>query len=211
MADMAQLLEDQLNEVNGEAAAAAVLHYLEEANLLHTDSAPHTLTRRQLMRQMTMVGGLAVSLPLVTSITAPTPAMAASTVERGPENPSSNGDKENFHQEENEIDGVTAGGAAATVFLLSRRDKLPLREQPRENARIVVYLAKGAQVRLLQTHDTWCRVQTTNNHIGWALANDLIRDQHLAQPQQAGQGPPRPSSPRQQSARQSSGGQRTAG
>lgn len=61
-----------------EATVQAALHALREANLLIDGETPQALTRRTAVRRMAQVAGSALSVPLVISIAAPTPADALS-------------------------------------------------------------------------------------------------------------------------------------
>jgi hypothetical protein len=79
IADLAQLLEASTEAHKGEAAVWAALDSLEQVHLMEEATESAKLTRREMVRKMSLAGGVVVALPLITSITAPTPAMAAST------------------------------------------------------------------------------------------------------------------------------------
>ena len=64
-----------------EEVVALALQQLDAVGLLNPQPAPASaarLSRREVARHLSVVGGLAVLVPAITSITAPTPAMAAS-------------------------------------------------------------------------------------------------------------------------------------
>jgi hypothetical protein len=85
-ADVAALIESELNIPANEELVWWTLNRLDKAHLLQervtrpTDAA--SISRRQVVRRLGLVGGLAALLPVVTSIVAPTPAMAASVCDQ---------------------------------------------------------------------------------------------------------------------------------
>ena len=83
LADLTALLQRELKIPANEAVACLALEQLAGARLLQERLMPKmnatAISRRQLIRQLGLAGGLMILLPVVTSIAAPTPAMAAST------------------------------------------------------------------------------------------------------------------------------------
>ncbi|MCS6860092.1 MAG: PqqD family protein [Abditibacteriales bacterium] len=81
-AEVAALLESELNVPANEELVWWTLNRLDKARLLQEPLAQPaeaaSISRRQVVRKLGLVGGLALLLPVVTSIVAPTPAMAAS-------------------------------------------------------------------------------------------------------------------------------------
>lgn len=79
-----QVKQDQGAAVDEEVVWLA-LKGLDRAHLLRNPlpSHPSWITRRELMRRLKLTGSLAVLLPVVTSIAAPTPAEAATCLGNG--------------------------------------------------------------------------------------------------------------------------------
>lgn len=80
--EMAALLAQELGLPRDEDLVWLTLEQLEKARLLR-ESLSHTtdagkVSRREVVRNLGLVGGLALLLPVISSITAPTPAMAQS-------------------------------------------------------------------------------------------------------------------------------------
>lgn len=86
-AEVAVLLESELNVPANEELVWWTLNRLDKAHLLQEHMTRPTeaasISRRQVVRRLGLVGGLAVLLPVVTSIVAPTPVMASSCPESG--------------------------------------------------------------------------------------------------------------------------------
>lgn len=84
VAEMAALLQEELKYPVDEAVVWLALDRLGRAHLLRERVAPPAgaagPSRREVMRELALVGGLAVLLPVVLSIVAPTAAQAASCV-----------------------------------------------------------------------------------------------------------------------------------
>ena len=79
VAELAARLAQELDVPADEALVESALGELSEAGLLVTPLETHGLTRRDALRKMVAAGAFAAALmPAVTSITAPTPAMASS-------------------------------------------------------------------------------------------------------------------------------------
>jgi len=83
VSEMARRLHQELGVPLDEELVWLALDRLDKAHLLQERLARPTcgseVTRRQVMRKLGMVGGLSLLLPVVTSMVAPTPAMAEST------------------------------------------------------------------------------------------------------------------------------------
>lgn len=79
-ADMAALLQKECGLPADEEVVGLALARLAKARLLREErpEAIAPVTRRQVVRKLSLVGALVLLLPAVTSITAPTPAMAQS-------------------------------------------------------------------------------------------------------------------------------------
>ena len=80
---LAALLQTELGGPADERLVWLALQRLGEAHLLETPGAGHAVTRisrRELARQLQLVGGLAVLVPAVMSVVVPEPAAAASFI-----------------------------------------------------------------------------------------------------------------------------------
>lgn len=80
---IAELLRAELDVPHAEKLVWSALHRLGKARLLREPMSPPPevarCSRRELVRRLGLVGALAVLVPVVTSIVAPTPAEAAAT------------------------------------------------------------------------------------------------------------------------------------
>ena len=84
VAELAALLEQELDIPADEAVVWLALDRLEKAHLLRDALARHAvLTRRQVVRDLGLAGAAGLLLPIVTSIAAPTPAIAQYMAGRG--------------------------------------------------------------------------------------------------------------------------------
>jgi hypothetical protein len=87
--EIATLASDRLDEPVDEASVSLALAHLEERNLLQRDLLAlehgngNGYSRRQMIRKGAVVAGAAASVPLISSIAAPTAAMAASLIPTG--------------------------------------------------------------------------------------------------------------------------------
>ena len=85
--DLAIMLQDELASPVTEEVVWLALDRLEKAHLLQEKltrpEAALQITRRQALKRAALVGGMTLLLPVVQSIVAPTPAMAASVSCRG--------------------------------------------------------------------------------------------------------------------------------
>jgi len=185
VADLAQLLDADTQAEKGEAAVWAALDSLEQVHLMEEATESAKLTRRQMMRKMSMAGGLVAALPLVTSIAAPTPAMAASF---NPKDPNRGGNGESGSS----FGGYLAGGAAVggaialgssaagdvgKVYMVELTQDVVLHEGPQAGSRNVGTLTAGnpTRVRLLQTQGEWRQIRTADGRTGWVQSNNLLR------------------------------------
>jgi hypothetical protein len=78
IADLTALLQTEMGTRVSQETVWFALEQLQRAHLIQdieTTSLPH-ITRRDLVKKLAIAGGAAVLLPVVKSITAPTPAMA---------------------------------------------------------------------------------------------------------------------------------------
>lgn len=80
-AEMARRLTAELGAAADEQVVWLALQRLESAHLLREKlpARPQAVTRRALARRLGLAGGLSLLLPVVTSIVAPTPALAAAS------------------------------------------------------------------------------------------------------------------------------------
>jgi hypothetical protein len=81
--EIAQILHRQLGLPADRSVVLLALQELSESGLLQepvqAEVGPERLTRRHVARRLALAGASAALVPLVTSVLAPTPAMAAST------------------------------------------------------------------------------------------------------------------------------------
>ncbi|HEY2375182.1 MAG TPA: PqqD family protein [Gemmatimonadaceae bacterium] len=81
--ELAAILGDELGMEPNDSLVEYALDELSRANLLETSGdTAQQLTRRAVVRRLSLAGAAALALPVVMSIAAPTPAMAASAVPR---------------------------------------------------------------------------------------------------------------------------------
>jgi len=194
VADLAQLLDAATEADKGEAAVWAALDSLEQVNLMEEATESAKLTRRQMVRKMSLAGGLAVALPLVTSITAPTPAMAASTPSfKAPNEGGEGGSNLGGYL----LGGAAVGGAVALgssgagdvgkVYMVELTQDVALHEAPEVGSRNVGTLTAGnsTRVRLLKTQGEWRQIRTADGRTGWVQGNNLLRTAKAAPNSQA--------------------------
>jgi hypothetical protein len=85
--EIAVVLNQELGIPQDVEVVRQALRTLEKANLLEPVSEPRAkarnISRRELARRLGLAAGMAIALPLVSSIVAPTPLMAASCSPRG--------------------------------------------------------------------------------------------------------------------------------
>jgi uncharacterized protein YgiM (DUF1202 family) len=145
-----------------------------------------------MVRKMSMAGGLVAALPLVTSITAPTPAMAASTPNfKAPNEDSGSGFGGYL------LGGAAVGGAVALgssgagdvgkVYMVELTQDVVLHEGPEAGSRNVGTLTAGnsTRVRLLKTQGEWRQIRTADGRTGWVQGNNLLRTAKAAPDSQA--------------------------
>jgi hypothetical protein len=93
VADLSEVLRDELGEVADEDLVMVTLDYLEEQGLLESGYEPRALaairlSRRRFISRAGAAGAAAVALPVVQSIVAPAPAAAQSPPgTQGPQGP----------------------------------------------------------------------------------------------------------------------------
>jgi hypothetical protein len=82
--EIAQILHRELGLPADRSVVLLALQELSESGLLQepvqAEAGPEKLTRRQVAQRLTFAGASLALVPLVTSVLAPTPAMAASTI-----------------------------------------------------------------------------------------------------------------------------------
>jgi hypothetical protein len=83
VAELATVLGTELGIEPDESLVELAVDELTRANLL--EPATNGVTRRDAVRRLSLAGAAAVALPVVLSIVAPTPAMAASGMEPPPD------------------------------------------------------------------------------------------------------------------------------
>ena len=77
--ELAAVLGDELGIEPNDSLVEFALDELSRAHLLEMPSGSELVTRRDVVRRLSFAGAAAVALPVVLSIVAPTPAMAASS------------------------------------------------------------------------------------------------------------------------------------
>jgi hypothetical protein len=93
VADLSDVLRDELGEIADEDLVMVTLDYLEEQGLIESGYEPRALaairlSRRRFITHAGVAGAVAVALPVVDSIVAPTPAAAQSNPgTQGPQGP----------------------------------------------------------------------------------------------------------------------------
>ena len=84
LSEMATILEEELELPQDEGIVRLALERLRKAKLLeggiNIPQEPAGPSRRELVRKLAVLGGLAIALPIVTSITSPVAALQASCV-----------------------------------------------------------------------------------------------------------------------------------
>jgi Coenzyme PQQ synthesis protein D (PqqD) len=82
--EIAQILHRELGLPVDRSVVLLALQELSESGLLQepvqAEAGPEKLTRRQVAQRMALAGASAALIPIVTSVLAPTPAMAASSI-----------------------------------------------------------------------------------------------------------------------------------
>jgi hypothetical protein len=85
--EIAEVLHRELGLPADRNVVLLALQELSESGLLEEpvqpEAAPEKLTRRQVAQRLTLAGASLALVPLVTSVLAPTPAMAASSISQG--------------------------------------------------------------------------------------------------------------------------------
>ena len=87
VAELATVLGTELGIEPNESLVEYAVDELARANLLEPGANSAGVTRRDAVRRLSFAGAVAVGLPVVLSIVAPTPAMAASGVVVPPPDP----------------------------------------------------------------------------------------------------------------------------